>query len=415
MTKYTFDSNALLNNPYYLQSVDGDILIGYTVLQEIDKIKMESNSIRGYQARRAVRVLKSLGDKIKYDLSLGSGFYGANNDDHILQFASNNDCVLVTGDYLMQLKSSAFGVKAIALDELQNQDSHYDYSGVKEVYLDMTNDEDKQKLADIYEGYSMLGMKQNEYLVIWDKSKPTFNDDGEPNGYELIDTKKFDGYSLVNLSYKNVNNGFMNKISPVNVKQRLLFDMLQDRNSTIKATFGGFGVGKDFVMISHAIDMITNHKNKVEKLIWVRNNVEVANSMPIGFLPSTMEDKLLPWAMNLADHLGGVDGLKMLMMQGKIEIQHLGFLRGRDFKNSILYCTECENNTKEHLQLMIGRIGEGSQLWVNGDLKQIDDDKFTFNNGVNALKKLGGQRLYGQVTLDKVERSETARLSDLLD
>ena len=90
-------------------------------------------------------------------------------------------------------------------------------------------------------------------------------------------------------------------------------------------------------------------------------------------------------------------------------------MRGRDIKNSILYVSECENNTKNHIQLLIGRVGLNSQIWLNGDTRQVDHDKFAVNNGVNALKLLKGQELYGQVTLDKTERSKTSKLADLLD
>ena len=41
--------------------------------------------------------------------------------------------------------------------------------------------------------------------------------------------------------------------------------------------------------------------------------------------------------------------------------------------------------------------------------------KFKYNNGVNALRKLAGQELYAQVTLDKTERSAVAQMANLLD
>ena len=103
------------------------------------------------------------------------------------------------------------------------------------------------------------------------------------------------------------------------------------------------------------------------------------------------------------------------MDEGRVEVQHLGFIRGRDIKNSIIYVTECQSNTREHIQLLLGRVGEGSQIWFNGDDQQMDSDKFKNNNGVNTLKKLSGNKLYGQVTMDKTERSKTARLAGLLD
>ena len=150
--------------------------------------------------------------------------------------------------------------------------------------------------------------------------------------------------------------------------------------------------------------------------MWVRNNIEVKNSKPIGHLPGDYKDKLLPFAMPLADHLGGVDSLELMMSQGKIEIVHLGFIRGRDIKDSIIICSEAENMTKEHIQLLLGRVGDGSSLWINGDYKQVDEKVFRENNGlITAIDKLKGHHRFGFVKLLKTERSETAAMADLLD
>lgn len=79
-------------------------------------------------------------------------------------------------------------------------------------------------------------------------------------------------------------------------------------------------------------------------------------------------------------------------------------------------CSEAENLTKEHVQLLIGRVGEGSNLWLDGDFKQTDSKVFEENNGLNiAIEKLKGHQLFGYVHLEKSERSETAALADLLD
>lgn len=268
------------------------------------------------------------------------------------------------------------------------------------VVYEIENDEE---LARFYENpdENTFGLLANQYCILMR------ND-------EIVDKVKWNGSKNVVVSYKSVNNNFMGKVKPRNIQQELSFDMLQNPEITIKVITGNFGTGKDFVMISNAIDMIK--ANKYEKLIWVRNNIEVRNTNPIGFLPDGLKEKLLPFALPLADHLGGVAGLEIFMNQGKIEIQHLGFIRGRDIKNSIIYCSEAENMTKEHVQLLIGRVGEGSSLWLNGDFKQVDGDVFKTNSGLNILiDRLKGNKHFGMVRLIKCERSETAALADLLD
>ena len=71
--------------------------------------------------------------------------------------------------------------------------------------------------------------------------------------------------------------------------------------------------------------------------------------------------------------------------RGQIEIQHLGFIRGRDIKNSIIISTEAENLTKQHVQLLIGRVGEGSNLWLEGDYSQVDKKVFEESSNKSTI------------------------------
>ena len=101
---------------------------------------------------------------------------------------------------------------------------------------------------------------------------------------------------------------------------------------------------------------------------------------------------------------------------GQVEVAHLGFIRGRDYKNAIIMVSEAENLTKEHVQLLLGRVGEGSMLWLDGDLKQTDEAVFENNSGMRkAIQCLAGNPHFGYVYLNKTERSETAQLADMLD
>ena len=108
--------------------------------------------------------------------------------------------------------------------------------------------------------------------------------------------------------------------------------------------------------------------------------------------------------------------LSLYIQQGKIEVEHLGFIRGRDLKNTIVYCSEAEHLTRKHVQLILGRIGEGSILFLNGDWRQIDAKAFEKDNGlIAAIDRLKGNKLFSYVKLNETVRSETAKLADLLD
>lgn len=273
-----------------------------------------------------------------------------------------------------------------------------EYLGFKEVVL---SDDELAKIYQKEPGYN-LGCLVNEYLVAND------------SGGNVVDSFRWNGEFFVRAPFKQVSSRFIGKVKPRNVQQQLAVDMLYNPDLTIKMISGKFGTGKTFVMAAVAMDLI--EKGKFDKLVYVRNNIEVKDSKPIGHLPGTANEKLMPYALPLADHVGGVDALEMMITQGKIEIVHLGLIRGRDLKNSIIMCSEVENMTKEHIQLLIGRVGEGSALWLDGDVKQVDMEVFRRNSGMQiALEKLKGHPRFGYVKLLKTERSETAAMADLLD
>ena len=215
-------------------------------------------------------------------------------------------------------------------------------------------------------------------------------------------------------TYKPIKNDLLGKVAPRNIEQRLAFDMLQNEQSTVKVLTGCFGSGKTFLMVAHAMSQILD--GKFEKLVWVRNNIEVKDTVSLGALPGTTEEKLAPYVGPLADHLGGMEQVNDMIFRNQIEIQHLGFIRGRDIKNSIIISSEAENLTKQHVQLLIGRVGEGSNLWIEGDYSQVDKKVFEDNSGLRRMvDRLAGDPLFQYVNLPTTERSATARLADKLD
>lgn len=272
------------------------------------------------------------------------------------------------------------------------------YKGYEDLVL---NDEE---LSELYqnnslENYSFL---ENEYGLIRDKSN------------KIIDYIKFQDGQVKNVGFPIFESRYTGKVVGRNPQQRLAMDMLLDPSIEVKLLAGGYGCGKDYLMINAALEAL--EKNQFEKIVWVRNNIEVKDSNALGSLPGDEISKLLPWIMVLADHVGGIDGVYNLIESGKVEPIHIGFIRGRDIKNSIIYSTEAENLTTQHVQLLLGRVGEGSNLWINGDWRQRDKKVFEKNSGLETtIEKLKGNRHFGYVHLEKSERSKIAALADLLD
>ena len=68
---------------------------------------------------------------------------------------------------------------------------------------------------------------------------------------------------------------------------------------------------KTMLMVITALDLV--QKGKVDKIIWVRNNIEVKDANPLGALPGSAYEKLIPFAGPLLDHVGGIEGLETLI------------------------------------------------------------------------------------------------------
>ena len=187
--------------------------------------------------------------------------------------------------------------------------------------------------------------------------------------------------------------------------------LLQNSNIKVKLLTSAWGSGKTLLALSYALEQI--HKGNFNKLIFVRNNIIVADTKDIGYLPGDMRDKMLIWGAPLADHLGGMDMLEQLIMDGVIEIYPLSHMRGRSICNSIVICDECENMNDKLVTLLMSRIEENSELIFCGDVAQIDSNRFVRNNGIKAmLKHLSGHPLFGTVKLIKSERGAVAQLCD---
>lgn len=411
MYKLFLDTNALLN----LQEAafKESFVISQNTLEEIEKIKNDSRKdgeIK-YKARQIAHLLdEKYGEyevvKVDSDIkTIIENFDLEETPDNIIlasAFKYNNEIqsiIVCTDDLNCKfISKNIFELPTKGVNELNLVKNLDEYKGYKEVILS----DEEMSYFYLHLNENIYNCEVNEYLIIR-------KSDGE-----IVDYRKWDGMEHKAISYNQINSHFLGKIKPRNPQQVLAFDMLQNNSITLKVLSGGFGSGKSMLMIANALKLI--EEGKYERLVFVRNPITVKNITEIGFLPGELESKLKPGAMVLADHLGGETGLDMQIMAGNISIEYIGNIRGRDYKNCIIYCTEAENLSKEHVQLLIGRVSEGSSLWLDGDYKQVDNPLFRMNNGLlSAVQKLAGHEKFGYVQLQKTERSETAAIADLLD
>lgn len=413
MITHFADTSAILHQANLLKS-EASIAISPITIMELEHIKEHEtdNNIK-YRAREAVRTIIS---NTKYNVIMPNNkeidkllkkysFLNDINDHRIILTAEaaalqqGRDIVFITNDALQYIFAQQLPhlIPVYAAEDEKNITTEKEWVGWGNYWPN------EQEMSLLYSDPQMniLKCKTNEFAKIYE-------------GSELKDVLFWTGREYRRLKYKDINNPYIQEtISPRNLEQKMTFDLLQNQDIKVKLLTSAWGGGKTLLALSYALEQV--HKGKYRKLIFVRNNIIVADTNDIGYLPGDLKDKMLIWGGPLADHLGGMDMLEQLIDDDIVEVYPLSHIRGRSIKDSIVICDECENMNDKLVTLLMSRIEDGSELIFCGDVAQIDNHKFEVNNGiVSMIKHLTGQPLFGTVKLLKSERGEVARMCDLM-
>lgn len=152
--------------------------------------------------------------------------------------------------------------------------------------------------------------------------------------------------------------------------------------------FGPAGVGKSYIAMKKAIDLLWCEDNKYEKIIIVRPAVEAEEHL--GALPGTLNEKLDPYiypSYYLLNKIIGKEALERLKIEGFIEIAALAYMRGWNVDNAILVFEEAQNATPTQIKLLVTRIGFNSKFFISGDLEQSDKYKDRTKSGLYDAKE----------------------------
>jgi PhoH-like ATPase len=272
------------------------------------------------------------------------------------------------------------------------------YNGLCEVKLD------ERAMADFYQNKNKdntFCLVKNQYLLIKDENE------------NIVDQYKWTGNKLVSVSFRTIDTECIGKVKPKNVKQQCYFDMLDDKTTTVKCVIGKQGTGKSYIATAWALSKV--QRGDFEKLVVLRNNPELVGTKAFGFLPGGTDAKLLWLSGHIRNSVTQEDYDSMCAC-GEIELFPLNFIRGKSWDKSILYLSEAQNTSVELMRVIIGRVGEGSILVLDGDMQQTDLKIFSGDsNGLLAVSRsLAGNELFSIVELTEVERSRTSALAELI-
>ena len=160
----------------------------------------------------------------------------------------------------------------------------------------------------------------------------------------------------------------------------------------ITLCFGPAGVGKSYIAMKKAVELLWEENNKYEKIIIVRPAVEAEEHL--GSLPGGIEEKLDPYiypSYYLLNKIIGKESREILKDNGYIEVAALAYMRGWNVDNTILVFEEAQNATPAQIKLLLTRIGFNSKFFISGDLEQSDKFKDKTKSGLyDAKKRLNG-------------------------
>lgn len=221
-----------------------------------------------------------------------------------------------------------------------------------------------------------------------------------------------------NLSKKELIKSIVGKTSRkkfLSENQKNYYQTLLDSEITICS--GPAGVGKSFVAMRAAVDLLLDESNSYEKIIIVRPAVEAEEKL--GSLPGNLEEKLDPYifpSFYLLNKIIGKEAREKLKQHEIIEVFALAYMRGMNIDNSILIFEESQNCTPSQMKLLMTRIGFNSKFFISGDIEQTDRYKNKEHSGLyDALKRFQNIDGIGTFVFDNKDIIRNPLISKILD
>lgn len=451
---FVLDTNVLMHDPTAIfRFHEHDIFLPMTVLEELDAGKKGLSEV-ARNTRQASRFLDEIIDKaadeeIELGLSIptlpGNNSMGASGRIFFQTRAFSSDLpptlpgsvpdnailatvlaiqtehpqtpvTLVSKDINLRIKARILGISA---EDYYNDQVLDDvdllYSGQAELPADFWEAHSKAMESWQETGrtfYRVHGPLTKE----WYPNQCLFH--GVENEFEVLSRSIDARGAVIELArdYRNPRNAIWG-ITARNREQNFALNLLMDTDIDLVTLVGQAGTGKTLLALAAGLAQTLDEK-LFREIIMTRVTVPVGED--IGFLPGSEEEKMTPWMGALMDNLevlthsevGGEWGRAATndLIQHRIKIRSLNFMRGRTFLNRYLIIDEAQNLTAKQMKTLITRAGPGSKVICLGNLGQIDTPYLTeMNSGLtNAVDRFKGWAHAGHITLVRGERSRLA-------
>ncbi|MBR3255336.1 MAG: PhoH family protein [Clostridia bacterium] len=442
---FILSSNALASSPNScLRFEDNIVVIPGIVIDELNKIAEQYNT-KGKNAQNVLKYLDSFNFNEliseKGVMQKNGGIlrveYGYNEVNISVETNSKSEyrrlqialglketnpkkpVILISRNTAFRLKAKSLGIKAADYKDEVFPAIDQQYKGRISSTTTLENLEffDKENYIDIKKIHknSTFEWITNEFVEFCDINNP-----------HNMRIGRYDGSKIVGLNY---NHYYPYGIMAKNAGQKMLIEALLTSCdlAPIVIVKGGAGTGKTYQTLACALDQTV--ENNTYDSIMISTSVSTVGGEEIGFLPGEIEDKFSP-------HIGGFkDNLRILVNgrnkkknknkdnnddntfyyyeDGTIQMQPIGFFRGRTIVDTFIIIDETQNIHPDDIKSIVSRVGEGSKIIFLGDPTQIDNPKLDerYNGLVFLSEKMKDYPKAWQITLNDEEsvRSELAK------
>jgi phosphate starvation-inducible PhoH-like protein len=146
-----------------------------------------------------------------------------------------------------------------------------------------------------------------------------------------------------------------------------------DENVKLLFLAGPAGTAKTYMAVYAALQLML--KSDMSKNILYIRSIAESGQKSLGALPGGIDEKFMVYSAPLYDKLDemltqkDIDGLRS---KGFVQAIPVNYVRGANWADKIIIVDEAQNLTKKELITIMTRIGEGSKIFICGDILQSD-------------------------------------------